>query len=141
MKIDPIIKTFIEENKYYLENGNMYMLFTSWYNYRLKSYTDTEQFEQLLSILEQAGISKREDTVTVRESAIMLFTKGIIDDIRNNFDMWLDSNHVSKQFLFDNLYSLLGLTKDQIMNLIDQCAKDEKLIEDEEGLGYIFPDK
>ena len=141
MRIDPIIKTFIEENKYYIENGNMYMLFTSWYNYRLKSFPDTDQFEELLSILEKAGISEREDTVTVRESAIMLFTRGVLDDIRNNPDMWLDSNHVSKRFLFDNLYSLLGLTKDQIMNLIDQCAKDEKLIEDEDGLGYTFPDK
>lgn len=141
MRIDPIIKTFIEENKYYIENGNMYMLFTSWYNYRLKSFPDATQFEELLSILEKAGISKREDTVTVRESAIMLFTKGVLDDIRNNPDIWLDSNHVSKRFLFDNLYSLLGLTKDQIMKLIDQCAKDEKLIEDEDGLGYIFPDK
>ena len=54
-------------------------------------------------------------------------TRGTIDDIKRNQDMWARGKQITLKFLLMDLYSTLGLSADEIIDCINQAAEVEGL--------------
>lgn len=125
-----IIKNFIEENIDYIENNKWYMFFTNWLYYRYKDFPDNGQYDELLSILEHAGIDVEKQSIDARKAVIITRMRGLIDAIVNDAESWLnkDETHVFivQQYLIEDLESVLGLTRDEIKWCADEAAKAEQ---------------
>ena len=122
-----IIKEFIEENIEHIENNQWFLLFLNWYNNPHKQFPDTNEWDELIEVLQHVDKNILETTKNYRESVILMMTRDTIDEIKNNQDSWLPGKQVSLGFLLLEIVSPLGLTEDEIIQLIHQAAELEHL--------------
>ena len=122
-----VIKEFIEENIEHIENNQWFLLFLNWYNNPHKQFPDTNEWDELIEALQHVDKNILETTKNYRESVIITITRGTIDDIKHNQDAWVPGKQVSLSFLLMDIYSPLGLTEDEIIQLIHQAAELENL--------------
>ena len=122
-----IIKEFIEENIEHIENNQWFLLFMSWYNNPHKNFPDTDEWDELINVLLTIDENILETTKNYRESVILTMTRSTIDDIKHNQNSWLPGKQVSLSFLLMDILSPLGLTEDEVIQLIHQAAEAEHL--------------
>ena len=123
----PIIKEFVETNIDYIENNKWFLLFMNWYNNPHKEFPDTNEWNELIQVLQHIDKNILETTKTYREGVIITITRGTIDDIKRNQDMWTRGKQITLNFLLSDLYSTLGLSADEIIDCINQAAEAEGL--------------
>ena len=123
----PIIKEFVETNIDYIENNKWFLLFMNWYNNPHKEFPDTNEWNELIKVLQHVDKNILETTKTYREAVIIMITRATIDDIKRNQDMWINGKHISLKFLLMDLYSTLGLSDDEVIDCVHQAAKAEAL--------------
>lgn len=124
----PLIRKFIETNIENIENNKWFLLFMNWYNNPYKQFPDTQQWAELIEVLQHIDKDILETTKTFREGVIITITRGTIDDIKRNQDMWGRGKQVSLHFLLSDLYSTLGLSENEIIECIMQAAREEHLL-------------
>ena len=127
----PLIKKFVETNIEIIEDNKWFLLFMSWYNNPHKEFPDTQQWNELIEVLQHIDKNILETTKTHREGVIITITRATIDDIKRNQDMWARGKKISLGFLLMDLYSTLGLSKEEILNCIQDAAKYENLSYDD----------
>ena len=106
------------------------MLFMGWYNNPHKEFPDSLQFRELMDILSTIDKEIYPHTKTHRQGVLITITRGTIDDIRKNLDMWTKDDKVSLKFLLMDLYSTLGLSEDDVIDCIMDAAESEGLTYD-----------
>lgn len=126
-----LIKLFIETNIEKIENNKWFLLFSNWYHDPLKEFPDTQEWNELIEVLRHVDEDILEITKTYREAVIITVTRETIDDIKRNQDMWARGKQISLSFLLMDLFSTLGLSKEEILECIHQAAKAENLIYDD----------
>ena len=122
-----LIKEFIETNIDYIEKNMWFLLFMNWYNNPHKEFPDTNQWNDLVKVLQHVDKDILETTKTYREGVIIMITRATIDDIKSNQDMWANGKQITLNFLLADLYSTLGLSADEIIECINQAAEAEGL--------------
>ena len=131
----PLIKKFVETNIELIEDNKWFLLFMNWYNNPHKEFPDTQQWNELIEVLQHIDKNILETTKNQREGVIITITRATIDDIKRNQDMWAKGKKISLGFLLMDLYSTLGLSKEDILNCIQDAAKYENLsYDDREGI-------
>lgn len=123
----PIIKEFVETNIDYIENNKWFLLFMNWYNNPHKEFPDTNEWNELVKVLQHVDKNILETTKNYREAVIITITSATIDDIKRNQEMWINGKQISLNFLLMDLYSTLGLSADEVIDCINQAAKAEGL--------------
>ena len=122
-----LIKEFVETNIENIENNKWFLLFMNWYNNPHKDFPDTQEWNELIEVLKHVDKDILETTKTQREGVIITITRGTIDDIKRNQDMWTRGKQITLKFLLMDLYSTLGLSADEIIDCINQAAETEGL--------------
>ena len=122
----PLIKEFVETNIENIENNKWFLLFMNWYNNPHKEFPDTNEWNELIQVLQHIDKNILETTKTQREGVIITITRATIDDIKRNQDMWA-GKQITLNFLLMDLYSTLGLSADEIIDCINEAAKAEGL--------------
>ena len=122
----PLIKNFVETNIEKIENNKWFLLFSSWYYEPSKEFPDTQDWNELIDVLQHVDKNILETTKDQRESVIIMVTRDTIDDIKRNQDMW-SGKQITLNFLLADLYSTLGLSADEIIECINQAAEAEGL--------------
>lgn len=123
----PLIKEFVETNIETIENNMWFLLFMNWYNNPHKEFPDTQEWNELIEVLQHVDKNILETTKSHREGVIITITRGTIDDIKRNQDMWARGKQITLSFLLMDLYSTLGLTRQEILQCINQAAQTEGL--------------
>lgn len=123
----PLIKEFVETNIENIENNKWFLLFMNWYNNPHKEFPDTNEWNELVEVLQHIDKNILETTKTYREAVIITITRNTIDDIKRNQDMWTRGKEITLNFLLADLYSTLGLSVDEIIDCINQAAEAEGL--------------
>lgn len=123
----PLIKEFIETNIEYVENNKWFLLFMNWYNNPRKEFPDTDEWNELIEVLQHVDKNILERTKIYREGVIITITRDTIYDIKRNPDMWNRGKQITLNFLLAALYSTLGLSADEIIDCINQAAEAEGL--------------
>ena len=123
----PTIKEFVETNIDYIENNKWFLLFMDWYNNPHKEFPDTNEWNELIEVLQHIDKNILETTKTYREGVIITITRATIDDIKRNQDIWTSGKQITLKFLLMDLYSTLGLSEDEIIDCINQAAEAEGL--------------
>ena len=134
----PLIKEFVETNIDYIENNMWFLLFMSWYNNPHKEFPDTQQWNELIEVLKHIDKNILETTKTQRESVIITITRATIDDIKRNQDMWARGKQITLNFLLMDLYSTLGLSRQEIIQCINQAAHTEGLKYDPVSISFTW---
>lgn len=127
----PLIKKFVETNIEIIEDNKWFLLFMSWYNNPHKEFPDTNEWNELIEVLQHVDKNILETTKTQREGVIITITRATIDDIKRNQDLWVNGKKISLKFLLMDLYSTLGLSGEDILNCIQDAAKYENLSYDD----------
>ena len=122
-----VIKEFIEENIERIETNQWFLLFLNWYKNPHKQFPDTNEWNELIEVLQHIDKNILETTKNQREGVIITITRGTIDDIKRNPDMWAYGKQVALNFLLSDLYSTLGLSEDEVIDCINQAAETEGL--------------
>ena len=122
-----LIKEFVETNIENIENNKWFLLFMNWYNNPHKDFPDTQEWNELIEVLKHVDKDILETTKTQREGVIITITRGTIDDIKRNQDMWTMGKQITLKFLLMDLYSTLSLSADEIIDCINQAAEAEGL--------------
>lgn len=122
-----LIKEFVETNIENIENNKWFLLFMNWYNNPHKEFPDTNEWDQLIEVLQHIDKNILETTKTYREAVIITITRDTIDEIKRNQDMWVGGKQITLNFLLMDLYSTLGLSLDEIIDCINQAAEAESL--------------
>ena len=125
--MDPIVKEFIEENIDVLEAEMWFLFFVEWYNNRHKSFPDTEQFNELMYVLQRINKNIEQDTKKYREGTIITMTRANIDEVRKNVGLWTTPGKIPLSYLLERLNSVLGLSNAEIFECIHDAAKTEGL--------------
>ena len=133
-----LIKEFIETNIENIENNKWFLLFMNWYNNPRKEFPDTEEWNELIEVLQHIDTNILETTKSHREGVIITITRGTIDDIKRNQDMWTRGKQITLNFLLMDLYSTLGLTKQEILQCINQAAQAEGLKYNNVGIYFTW---
>ena len=128
--MNEIVKQFIEDSIEVIEQNKWFMLFMGWYTNPHKDFPDSLQFRELMDILSTIDEEIYPNTRTYRKSVLVTITRGTIDDIRKNLDLWQRDNKVSLHFLLMDLYSTLGLSEDDVIDCIMDAAESEGLTYD-----------
>ena len=128
--INDVVKRFIEDSIDIIEQNKWFMLFMGWYTNPRKEFPDSLQFRELMDILSTIDKEIYPHTKTYRQGVLITITRGTIADIRNNLDMWTKEDTVSLKFLLMDLYSTLGLNKDDVIDCIMDAAESEGLTYD-----------
>lgn len=123
----PLIKEFIETNIDHIEENKWFLLFLNWYNNPHKEFPDTNEWNELIEVLQHIDKNILETTKTQREGVIITITRDTIDDIKRNEDMWANGKQITLNFLLLDLYSTLGLSKQEVIRCINQAAQAEGL--------------
>ena len=123
----PLIKEFVETNIETIENNMWFLLFMNWYNNPHKEFPDTNEWNELIEVLQHIDKNILETTKNHREGVIITITRGTIDEIKRNQDMWAAGKQITLNFLLMDLYSTLGLSSDEIIDCINQAAEAEGL--------------
>ena len=126
-----LIKEFVETNIEIIENNKWFLLFMNWYNNPHKEFPDTNEWNELIEVLQHIDRNILETTKTQREGVIITITRGTIDEIKRNEGMWANGKKISLSFLLMDLYSTLGLSREDILNCIQDAAKYENLSYDD----------
>jgi hypothetical protein len=123
----PLIKEFVETNIEIIEDNKWFLLFMNWYNNPHKEFPDTNEWNELIEVLQHIDKNILETTKTHREGVIITITRATIDDIKRNQDMWAKGKQITLNFLLMDLYSTLGLSEDELIDCINQAAEAEGL--------------
>ena len=123
----PLIKEFIETNIDYIENNKWFLLFMHWYDNPHKEFPDTNEWNELIEVLQHIDKNILETTKTYREGVITTVTIATIDNIKRNQDKWTNGKQITLNFLLADLYSTLGLSADEVINCINAAAEAEGL--------------
>lgn len=123
----PLIKEFVELNIEKIENNKWFLLFSNWYYAPSKEFPDTQEWNELIDVLQHVDKNILETTKDQRKSVIIMVTRDTIDDIKRNQDMWTMGKQITLKFLLADLYSTLGLSADEIIDCINQAAEAEGL--------------
>ena len=115
MKLPEPVKRFIELNIDFIEQDRWYEVFVNWYT----NGNDYYVFEFVEALLE-AGIDI-DDYADERKRVIAQMSKYIFEDKLKS------SNRVTKSDVGESLASDLGLAYDDIMEILDEVAKELKL--------------
>ena len=115
MKLPELVKRFIELNIDFIEKNDWYKVFVNWYT----NGNDYYLFE-FIEALKQAGINI-DDYADERKQVIEQMIRYTLTDHLQK------TNRVTKSYVVESLASDLGLTYDNIENIIDKVAKDLKL--------------
>ena len=121
--IDDVVKRFIEDSIEAIEQNKWFMLFMGWYTNPHKEFPDSLQFRELMDILSTIDKEIYPHTKMHRQGVLITITRGTIDDIRKNLDMWTKDDKVSLKFLLMDLYSTLGLNEDDVIDCIMYAAR------------------
>ena len=127
----PLIKEFVETNIEVIENNKWFLLFMNWYNNPHKEFPDTNECNELIEVLQHIDKNILETTKNQREGVIITITRGTIAEIKRNPDMWANGKKISLSFLLMDLYSTLGLSREVILDCIQDAAKYENLSYDD----------
>ena len=133
-----VIKEFIEENIERIETNQWFLLFLNWYKNPHKQFPDTNEWDELIEVLQHVDKNILETTKTQREGVIITITRGTIDDIKRNQDMWTRGKQITLNFLLMDLYSLLGLSQQEILQCINQAAHSEGLEYDPVSISFTW---
>ena len=125
--MDPIVKEFIEENIDILEAKLWFLFFMEWYNNRHKSFPDTEQFNELMYVLQTVDKNIDQDTKRYREGVIITMTRANIEDVVKNVGLWTTPGKISLSYLLESLNSVLGLSNGEIIECVHDAAEAEGL--------------
>ena len=128
--MDDVVKRFIEDSIDVIEENKWFMLFMGWYTNPHKEFPDSLQFRELMDILSTVDKEIYPHTKTHRQGVIITITRATIEDIRKNIHLWTNDGTVSLDYLLLDLYSTLGLSKEDIVECIMDAAKYEGLIYD-----------
>jgi hypothetical protein len=131
-------KEFAETNIEIIEDNKWFLLFMSWYNNPHKEFPDTNEWNELIEVLKHVDKNILETTKTYREAVIITITRGTIDDIKRNPDMWTRGKQITLNFLLMDLYSTLGLTKQEILQCINEAAHAEGLKYDPISISFTW---
>lgn len=123
----PLIKEFVETNIDNIENNKWFLLFMNWYNNPHKEFPDTNDRNELIEVLQLIDKNILETTKTYREGVIITITRNTIDEIKRNQDIWVAGKQITLNFLLMDLYSALGLSRQEIIQCINQAAHTEGL--------------
>lgn len=121
-----LVKEFIETNIENIENNKWFLVFMNWYNNPRKEFPDTNEWNELIDVLKHIDKNILETTKAQREGVIITITRNTIDDIKRNQDMWT-GKEITLKFLLMDLCSLLGLSRQEILQCINQAAHAEGL--------------
>ena len=121
-----IVKDFIEENINYIEKEQWLLLFSAWYHNPYKSFPDHIQYTELMIILSSCYKNIDAITLPARRMAITLAVGRTLDTITKPNSGWY-GNEVYQVFLFADLVSALGLSKQELIECIDEAANSEHL--------------
>ena len=133
-----LIKLFIETNIEKIENNKWFLLFSSWYYEPLKEFPDTQEWNELIEVLKHVDKDILETTKTQREGVIITVTRETIDDIKRNPDMWTRGKQITLNFLLMDLYSTLGLSRQEIIQCINEAAHTEGLKYDPVSISFTW---
>ena len=128
--IDETVKQFIEDSIDVIEQNKWFMLFMGWYTNPRKEFPDSLQFRELMDILSTIDKEIYPHTKTYRQGVLITITRGTIDDIRKNLNLWTKDDRVSLKYLLMDLYSTLGLSEDDVIDCIMDAAESEGLTYD-----------
>ena len=129
--INDVVKKFIEDSIDIIEEGMWFVLFMGWYTNPHKEFPDSLQFRELMDILSTVDKEIYPHTKTHRQGVLITITRGTIDDIRKNLNLWTKDDRVSLKYLLMDLYSTLGLNEDDVIDCIMDAAESEGLTYDE----------
>ena len=133
-----LIKLFVETNIEKIENNKWFLLFSSWYYEPLKEFPDTQEWNELIEVLKHVDKNILEITKTYREAVIITVTRETIDDIKRNPDMWTRGKQITLNFLLMDLYSTLGLSRQEIIQCINEAAHTEGLKYDPVSISFTW---
>lgn len=122
-----LIKEFVETNIENIERDKWFLVFMNWYDNPHKEFPDTTEWNELIEVLQCIDKNILETTKNHREGVIITITRGTIDEIKRNQDMWANGKKITLNFLLSDLYSTLGLSADEIIDCINQAAEAEGL--------------
>ena len=125
--MDEIVKQFIEDSIDVIEENKWFLFFMGWYKNPHKDFPDSLQFRELMDILSTIDKNIYKTTETYRKGVIITITRGTIDDIRKNIELWVNDNKVSLKFLTLDLSSTLGLSENDVIECITEAAETEGL--------------
>ena len=128
--IDQTVKQFIEDSINVIEENKWFLFFMGWYKNPHKEFPDSLQFAELMDVLKTIDRRIYDSTLSYRKSVLITITRGTIEDIRKNIDIWTQGNKVSLNFLTTDLYSCLGLSEEDVLDCIFDAAESEGLTYD-----------
>lgn len=133
----PLIKEFIETNIENIENNKWFLVFINWYN-SPRELPDTKEWNELVEVLQHIDKNILETTKSHREGVIITITRNTIDDIKRNQDMWARGKQITLNFLLMDLYSTLGLSRQEVIQCINQAAHAEGLKYDPTSISFTW---
>ena len=115
MKLPEPVKRFIELNIDFIEKNDWYKVFVNWY-----TNGDDYYLFEFVEALHEAGINI-DDYADERKRVIEQMIRATLTNYLQK------SNKVTKSYIEESLASDLGLTYDDIQDIIDRVTKELKL--------------